>query len=47
MNDLHLRASRRDTINAAAFGAGCCCLGTHSCKKYFDDRLSSGFSEWP
>ncbi len=50
INDLRLRESRRDTINAVtAFGGGCCCLGTQSCKtiiqKYFDDRLSSGFSE--
>ncbi len=49
LNDLHLRASRRNTINAVtAFRAGCCCLITQSCKtiiqKYFDDRLSSGFS---
>ncbi len=44
INDLCLRESRRDTINAVtAFGGGCCCLGTQSCKtiiqKYFDDRL--------
>ncbi len=49
INYLHLRASRRNTINAvlrSEVDAGC--LGTQSCKtiiqKYFDDRLSSGFS---
>ncbi len=48
---LHLRASRWNTITAfIAFGGGCCCLGTQSCKTfiqtYFDDRLCSGISEW-
>ncbi len=33
LNDLRLRASRRNTINAViAFGGGCWCLGTQSCK---------------
>ncbi len=52
INYLRLRASRWNTINAVtAFGGGCCCLWTQSCKtiiqKYFDDRLCSSISERP
>ncbi len=53
-NNFHIQFKllARNTINAVtAFGGGCCCLGTQSRKtiiqKYFDDRLSSGFSERP
>ncbi len=48
-NELRLRASKRNTINAViAFGGERCCLGTQSIiQKCFDDRLCSGISERP
>ncbi len=48
INDLHLRESRRDTINAVtAFGGGCCCLGTCRVRQLYRNTLMTDFSQRP
>ncbi len=44
INCLHLRPSKRDTINAViTFGGGCCCLGTQSCKTIIQKYFTQAF----